>query len=60
MKLKRALNEVLLQRFCEDLEATQTGTVTGRLASLLTEAQDLIFKPFDINPKQQKYFIATL
>ncbi len=58
MKLKRALNEVLLQRFCEDLEATATATVTGRLANLLTEAQDLIFKPFDIKPTDQKYFIA--
>lgn len=58
MKLKRALNEVLLQRFCEDLETAQVGTVTGRLASLLNEAQDLIFKPFEINPKEQKYFIA--
>ena len=59
MKLKRALNEVLLQRFCEDLEASvQPGVATGRLASLLDESQELIFEPFKLDTNQQKYFIA--
>ena len=59
MKLRRALNEVLLRRFCEDIEASvQPGTATGKLASLLEESRELIFKPFQLDPKQQKYFVA--
>jgi hypothetical protein len=59
VKLKRALREVLLKRFCEDLEAAvQPRTATARLASLLQESQKLIFEPFGLDNTKQDYFIA--
>ncbi len=59
MKLRRALNEALLQRFCEDLEtAAAPATVTGKLATLLNESKRLVFEPFNINANDRKYFIA--
>ena len=59
MKLKKALREVLLRRFCEELEvAVQPKTATGKLASLLQESRKLIFEPFGLEQSKQEYFIA--
>ena len=59
MKLKKALTEVLLKRFCEELEvAVQPKAATGKLASLLQESQKLIFEPFGLEQNKQEYFIA--
>ena len=58
MKLKKALTEVLLKRFCEELEvAVQPKAATGKLASLLQESQKLIFEPFGLEQNKQEYFI---
>lgn len=60
MKLKKVLvKEVLLKRFCEDLEQTSVLVKPAqRLTDLLAEANEVVFKPFGIKPSDKVYFIA--
>ena len=61
MKLKEILvKEILLKEFCEHLEETTAAmkSVQGKLARLLDDSKDLVFKPFGITAKDPKYFIA--
>lgn len=61
MKLKEiVIKEILLKSFCEHLEETTAAikSVQGKLARLLDDSKDLIFKPFGITAKDPKYFIA--
>lgn len=60
MKLKEILvKEVLLQEFCDYLEENSAiASTQGRLAQLIKQSDDLVFKPFGIEPSDPKYFIA--
>ena len=61
IKLKRITYEVLLRSFCKDLENSLTEasvTPPPKLKTLLKQADEFVFKPFNIKPTEQKYFIA--
>lgn len=59
MRLRELYTDTIMQRLCQSIKEDFAITeISGRLEKLLSQADDLVFNKFGIDPKDHVYFIA--